>query len=161
MQKPRNGVQRHNRKEGRCRVFYNGFYSDKEAAAHASDTLARNLMKNGKQIHKLNFPGDYTEVYTEKKESSSKFIGVSYNKKNSNWTAQRWSTKENKTIHKGYYDNEEIAAHASDTLARKLMENGEQKLKLNFPNDHTEIYWKNQNKKKKKTKRLRRRTYSK
>ena len=38
------------------------------------------------------------------------------------------------------YENEETAAHASDTLARKLMENGEKALKLNFPDDYTEVH---------------------
>ena len=40
----------------------------------------------------------------------------------------------------GTYENEKTAAHASDTLARKLMENGEKSHKLNFPDDHTEVY---------------------
>jgi predicted transcriptional regulator len=36
--------------------FYNGTYKDEETAAHASDSLARQLMENGKQNHILNFP---------------------------------------------------------------------------------------------------------
>ena len=40
----------------------------------------------------------------------------------------------------GYYDDEETAARASDTLARKLMKSGEQNHKLNFPEDDTEVY---------------------
>ena len=40
----------------------------------------------------------------------------------------------------GYYDDEKTAARASDTLARKLMKSGEQTLKLNFPEDDTEVY---------------------
>jgi len=31
--------------------------------------LARKLMKNGEQNHKLNFPGDHTEVYPEEKKN--------------------------------------------------------------------------------------------
>merc|ERR1712098_46123 len=46
---------------------------------------------------------------------------------------QRWSKNEYKMVHNGCYDDEETAAHASDTLARKLMENGELNHKLNFP----------------------------
>merc|ERR1712098_653619 len=109
-----------------------------ETSAHASDTLARKLMENGEQKHKLNFPDDHIEVYPEKKKSP--YIGVFYNEKTSKWRALRWGKDENKVVYNGYYDNEETAAHASDTLARKLMENGEQKTKLNFPDDQTEVY---------------------
>jgi len=118
----------------------NGCYNDAKTAARASDTLARKLMKNGKQKLQLNFPDDHTEVYPEKKDIASKFIGVSYKKEYSKWGAQRWNTNEKKNAYNGYYVDEETAAHASDTLARKLMENGEQKLKLNFPDNHTEVY---------------------
>merc|ERR1712096_82134 len=118
----------------------NGYYVDEETAAHASDTLARKLMENGEQKLKLNFPDNHTEVYPEKKNITSKYFGVFYIKNKSKWGAQRWSTVEKKNAYNGYYDNEETAAHASDTLARKLMENGKQKLKLNFPDDHTEVY---------------------
>ena len=49
-------------------------------------------------------------------------------------------------IHNGnsHYTAEE-AAHASDTLARKLMENGEQGHTLNFPDDETEVPKVNEN----------------
>ena len=43
-------------------------------------------------------------------------------------------------VHNGTYENEETAAHASDTLARKLLEHGEQGHQLNFPNDETEVF---------------------
>merc|ERR1712098_677383 len=131
--------------------FFNGRYDDEETAAHASDTVARKLMKNGEQNHKLNFPEDDTEVYPEKKKTSSKFIGVSFNKRaESMWSVGRWSKKENKTLFNGHYENEETAAHASDTLARKLMKNGEQNLKLSFPEDDTEVYPLGNQKKKRK-----------
>merc|ERR1712098_745105 len=68
----------------------------------------------------------------------SEFIGVSFNKKESNWRVQRWS--KNKWFYNGHYDDEETAAHASDTLARKLMKNGERNHILNFPEDDTEVY---------------------
>jgi len=119
------------------KVVANGCYDDEEKAAHASDTLARKLIKNGEN-QKLNFSDVATEVYPE--EKSSKFIGVSYHKNNSKWYVQRWSSKENKSTYNGCYDDEKTAAHASDTIARKFMENGEQNQKLNFPNDHTEVY---------------------
>merc|ERR1712098_813494 len=107
----------------------NGSYDNEETAAHASDTLARKLMENGEQSHKLNFPDDHTEVQPET-IFSSEYIGVT--KKNLKWRVRRWSKNEKKNFTNGSYDNEETAAHASDTLARKLMESGEQSHKLNF-----------------------------
>merc|ERR1712034_73787 len=101
-----------------------------------SDTLARKLMKNGEQVRNLNFPDDDTEVH---KRNSSEYIGVSYFKKDTKWRAQRHSKlNENKMISNGHYDTEEAAARASYTLARRLMKNGEQGHKLNFPDDETE-----------------------
>merc|ERR1712098_823263 len=131
-----------------------GCYYDEETAAHASDTLARKLMENGEQKHKLNFPDDHTKVYPKEKEIASKFIGVAYTNKKSKWRVQRYSKNENKVAYIGSYEDEETAAHASDTLARKLMENGEQKLKLNFPDDHTEVYREENKKKRKRQKNL-------
>merc|ERR1712098_601664 len=136
------------------KVVYNGCYKDEETAAHASDTLARKLTENGEQNFKLNFPDDNTEV--NKKTALSKFIGVSYNESHSRWIAQRRSKKEKKPVYNGCYKDEETAARASDTLARKLTENGEQNHKLNFPGDYTEIYTENQ-----KNKRMKLRTSSK
>ena len=46
-------------------MSYNGRYDNEETAAHASDTLARKLMSNGEQGHKLNFPDDDTKVFPE------------------------------------------------------------------------------------------------
>ena len=65
---------------------------------------------------------------------------MSYNERDEKWYAQRHSKNENKAAYNGYYKNEETAAHASDTLVRKLIENGEKDHKLNFPNDHTEVW---------------------
>merc|ERR1712098_995892 len=62
----------------------------------------------------------------DKVNKSSKFIGVTYHKKISKWLVQRKSKNENKNVYNGCYDDEETAAHASDTLARKIMKNGEQ-----------------------------------
>ena len=121
--------------------------------------MARELLANGEQGHKLNFPDDYTEVFIEvmtqrykallaeinpinfqNKESSSQHIGVSHDVKIGRWFAQRHSKLQKKMIRNGVYDNEETAAHASDTLARKLMANGEQGHKLNFLNEYTEVF---------------------
>merc|ERR1712098_333112 len=116
---------------------YNGNYKDEEKAAHATDTLARKLIANGEKGHKLNFPDDHNEVFPEKKTN---YFGVSYNKNHATWTAQRRSKNGNKKVLNGVYKNEETAAHASDTVARKLIANGEKGHKLNFPDDHTEVY---------------------
>jgi hypothetical protein len=69
------------------KIIYNGIYKDEETAAHASDTLARNLMANGEDDHKLNFPDDDTEVYPDQKATSSIYFGVTYNEKSKKWSA--------------------------------------------------------------------------
>ena len=74
----------------------------------------------------------------------SKYIGVSCNKKDERWREQKRSKNEKEKVSNGTYKDEETAAHASDTLARELMENGEKNHKLNFPNDHTEV-WRQEN----------------
>merc|ERR1712098_592913 len=119
-----------------------------------SVTLARKLMENDEQKHKLklNFPDVHCEIYREKKNIAPKYIGVNYNKRDSKWYARRLSRNQKKMVYNGGYDDEETAAHASDTLAIKLMKNGEQGHKLNFPDDHTEVYpEKSQNKKRKRS----------
>merc|ERR1712098_269366 len=141
-------VQRYSKDEKK--QLNNGCYDDEETAAHASDTLARQIMENGEQKLKLNFPDDHTEVYSEEKKI--KFIGVNYDKAKSKWKVQRRNKNEYNMDYNGYYDDEETAAHASDTLARKLVENGEQNHKLNFPDDNTEVYATNQKKKRKRPK---------
>merc|ERR1712098_159683 len=106
------------------------------------------LTKKGEQGHRLNFPDDHTEVHPEKIQTSE-YIGVTCNTKESKWYVQRWSKKENRMVYNGTYTAEETAAHASDTLARKLMEHGEHGHKLNFPDDHTEVHSEYQKKKRK------------
>merc|ERR1712096_385707 len=96
-------------------------------------------MENGEQKFKLNFLHDKSKVFPEKTKSS-KYFGVSYDTSNQRWLVSRRSKSENKNIYNGTYKNEEAAAHASDTLARTLMENGEQNHKLNFPDDDTEVH---------------------
>merc|ERR1712098_654691 len=77
----------------------------------------------------------YPEVLHKKFD----YIGVQYIKKQATWRARRWSKYEGKTVCNGYHKHEETAAHASDTLARKLIANGEKGHKLNFPDD-TEVW---------------------
>merc|ERR1712098_16781 len=84
---------------------------------------------------KVNFPNDESGVYPKEKTTSSKYFGVTFNKKISKWKVQRWSKHENKIFNNGYFENEEIAAHASDTLARQLVKKGEQGHKINFDDD--------------------------
>merc|ERR1712098_940131 len=81
------------------------------------------------------------EVHPEK-TATSKYIGVTctHGQKHSKWRVQRKSKHEKKIVSNGYYDNEKTAAHASDTLARKLTEKGEHGHKLNFPDDHTKMH---------------------
>merc|ERR1712098_130485 len=100
--------------------------------------MGREVMAKGEGDAKLNFPDDETEV--QKKRKSSEYIGVTFHKKGFRWGAFRWSREECRTLHNGNYDNEEEAAYASDTLARKLMANGEENIKLNFPDDNTEVH---------------------
>ena len=73
-------------------------------------------------------------------ENTSKYFGVTFHKTHLNWRAIRWSKIDYTMTYSGPYKNEETAAHASDTLARKLMTNGEYGHKLNFPDDYTEVY---------------------
>merc|ERR1712098_429627 len=118
----------------------NGYYFNEETAAHASDTLARKLIKNGEEGHKLNFSDDDTEVYPKEKIPVSEYFGVTLNKSKSKWCASRWSKNERKMVYNGYLDDKETAARSSDTLARKLMKNGENGHKLNFPDDYSVVY---------------------
>merc|ERR1712098_339177 len=130
-------AQRWSKKENK--TLNNGSYKDEESAAHASDTLAKKLIANGEKGHKLNFFDDGTEVHAQ--EKSCKYIGVSYNKQRKTWLAWSWSKHENRQFYNGSYKDEVMAARASDTLARKLMANGEKVHKLNFPNDDTEVMY--------------------
>ena len=63
-----------------------------------------------------------------------------YDARRLTWRPARYSKHEKKTRANGYYENKERAAHASDSLARKLIRNGEQGHKLNFPDDDTEVF---------------------
>merc|ERR1712098_590322 len=138
MNKSKWHAQRYSKLEKK--TINNGSYENEETAARASDTLARKLMENGEKAHTLNFPYDDTEVFPEQKKTSSQFIGVKYEVNTSKWRPQRYSRLEKKIINNGNYENEETAARASDTLARKLMNNGEKAHKLNFPYDDTDVF---------------------
>jgi len=117
----------------------NGTYKDEETAAHASDTLARELKANGEQGHTLNFPDDNSEVKATEKKVTSKYFGVSYLQQLKRWTTKRWSKNKKMQFTNGTHKDEKTAAHASDTLAKKLIATGEEDLRLNFPDDNTEV----------------------
>merc|ERR1712098_779845 len=65
------------------------------------------------------------DEYFKTNKSHCRNFGVTYNKRREEWRAERWSKKERKPVYHGTYKDEETAAHASDTLARKLIANGE------------------------------------
>merc|ERR1712098_1006457 len=77
------------------------------------------------------------EVYPKVKYS--KYFGVRHNELRQTWIAHRWSKCEKKTVYNGSYKDAKTAAHASDTLARQLIANGEKGHKLNFPYDDTKV----------------------
>merc|ERR1712098_17438 len=77
-----------------------------------------------------------------------KGIGVIFKAKQQKWSAQRRSKFLKKVLYNGSHDDPAQAAHASDTLARKLMTNGEQGHKLNFPEICDEVYPEPRNKRK-------------
>ncbi|MGD0551230.1 MAG: HNH endonuclease signature motif containing protein [Sedimentisphaerales bacterium] len=66
----------------------------------------------------------------KRKNTSSRFIGVSFNKRGEKWSAS--IGYEGKVIWLGYFDNEIDAAHAYDAAARKYY--GEF-ARLNFPDE--------------------------
>lgn len=103
-------------------------------------------MHNGEQNRKLNFPDDNTEVYPQEKTKTSKYVGVYYIESLKRWLVQRYSKTERKLSSNGIYNDEKTAAHASDTLARTLIVNGEHSHKLNFPEKYNEVYPEKKNK---------------
>merc|ERR1712096_436340 len=76
------------------------------------------------------------DEYAKENKKTSNYLGVSYDKTSARWFACRRSKNEKKTVYNGTYRDEETAAHASDTLARKLIATGEKGHKLNFSGDH-------------------------
>merc|ERR1712098_625804 len=76
----------------------------------------------------------------ERQTERKNYFGVTYNLRDSRWYAFRCSKNEKKSFSHGHFKDEETAAHASDTLARKLIANGEKGHQLNFPDDGTEVY---------------------
>ena len=65
---------------------------------------------------------------------------MTHNEASGIWRAYRQNKTNNRRIYNGSYRNAELAAHASDTLARLLNENGEKGHKLNFPDDDAEVW---------------------
>merc|ERR1712098_1004537 len=122
-------------------------------AAHASDTLARELMlTDGEKNYNLNFPNEETELWAEQNEKSSKYFGVSWHKGMQKWQVTRRSKVDGKMVQNGCFkvNKETKAARASDTLARDLIKKGEAGHKLNFPEAEAEV-WPKKNKKRKRS----------
>jgi len=145
-----------------------GCFDDEREAARAVDTAARRL--RGDDAHgrragngswlRVNFPTE-EEVKRAKdrgalltkedkaaaaaavsdQQGPSKFVGVSWNKKDRKWEAK--ITHDGKQQHLGRFDDEQEAAQAVDTAARRLRGNdahggraggrGKQWHRLNFP----------------------------
>lgn len=57
-----------------------GSYSNEEAAAHASETLAKTLMANGERGHKLNFTEESERNEAAKRQSSDDHVPYSFNR---------------------------------------------------------------------------------
>jgi hypothetical protein len=112
---------------------------EKEYVAECDENYADNVNKKCAETIFVKIEED-EHAKIHKKEKSSKYIGVTFNVKARKWYVKRQSKHEKKVIDNGCYENEETAARASDNLARKLMENSKQKLKLNFPDDNIEVY---------------------
>merc|ERR1711964_928080 len=114
--------------------------------------MGRALMKNGDKEMKLNFPYDEIEVWAEKK-TSPKYVGLSWIKSKSKWRVERWSKVQGTNVYNGYFnrDEEMRAAHASDDLARKLKNAGEEGHKLNFSENAADENSKKRDKKRKRT----------
>jgi hypothetical protein len=112
-------------------------FGSKGCKQRASEDESETSPKKLISFYQFNFSGSDTK--RNEKKTDSEFIGVRYVSKYSKWQAVRWSKNERRLVSNGLYDNEETAAHASDTVARKLMAKGENNHKLNFPDDETVV----------------------
>jgi AP2-like factor (euAP2 lineage) len=102
------------------RSGYIGSYASEEDAARAYDIAA--VQARGSDA-KRNFPGEAISelpvtVGAEKKQrSSSRYIGVTWDKSNSAWRGQLWDPQTKRQKHVGYFASEEDAARAYDCAA--------------------------------------------
>jgi hypothetical protein len=136
-----------------ARIYYDGKdqrlgrFDDEREAARAVDTAARRLRGedahgglSGSQWLRLNFPTEeevkrakdrgalLTEedkaaaIAASEQQGPSKFVGVSWNKMNRKWRAQ--FNHDGKNQYLGRFDDEQEAAQAVDTAARRLRGEG-------------------------------------
>merc|ERR1712098_661110 len=132
-----NGWRAYRWSENENKMVYSGCYINEETAAHASDTLARELMNNGEHRHMLNFPDENIGLHVGQDGTCLFYLGIYQTiagHRFKRWQAHRWNKDEARTDSNACcYKNEETAAHASDTLAKQLSRNGQQGHKFNFP----------------------------
>jgi hypothetical protein len=146
-------------------VHHLGYFDDEQHAARTFDTTARRLRgedahggRSGTNWNRLNFPTEgevrravergavltaedkAAAVASSEQQGPSKFVGVSWNKKNRKWMA---NTRHDGNQHcLGYFDDEQQAAMAFDTAARRLRgedahggRSGVNWFRLNFPTE--------------------------
>jgi hypothetical protein len=112
-----------------------GYFASEEDAARAYDHAAVQARGPGA---KRNFPDEdiseppVTVGEEQKQRSSSRYIGVSWNKVRSAWTAQLKDPQTKRQQHIGYFASEEDAARAYDHAAVQARGPG---AKRNFPGD--------------------------
>ena len=161
------------RRKWMARISHNGkkqhlgCFDDEHEAARAVDTAARRLRgddahggRSGQNCHRLNFPTerevkraqergallidlDRVAAAASERQGPSKFVGVSWNKLERKWKAQ--FNHDGKRQYLGCFDDEQQAARAVDTAARRLRGEdahggrsggiGKQWRRLNFPTE--------------------------
>jgi AP2-like factor (euAP2 lineage) len=118
------------------RRLHIGYYASEEDAARAYDCAAVQAHGPGA---KRNFPGEVISEAPEtvgeerKQRSSSRYIGITWNKDSSTWVAYL-RDKQAQRRHIGCYASEEDAARAYDCAAVQVHGPG---AKLNFPDEDT------------------------
>ncbi|KAG1654545.1 hypothetical protein FOA52_008401 [Chlamydomonas sp. UWO 241] len=112
-----------------------GRYASEEDAARAYDCAA--VQAHGPDA-KRNFPDEAISELPailgeqRKQRSSSRFVGVCWNKAHSSWLASLWDPQTKRQRHIGYFASEEDAARAYDCAAVHVLGAGTRR---NFPDE--------------------------